>query len=109
VDGLRVLSDPMLEKVFHNMVDNSIRHGRAEEIRLFYDMGKEGLKLVYSDDGDGIPHEDKKGLFEGEFGHGMLLVRDILAITGMTIRESGVPGEGARFEILVPQGKYRLT
>ena len=40
---------------------------------------------------------------------GLFLIREILALTGITIRETGVPGSGARFEILVPEGKYRLA
>jgi len=31
----------------------------------------------------------------------------ILAITNIMIRENGIPGKGARFEIKVPQGNYR--
>jgi hypothetical protein len=27
----------------------------------------------------------------------------------MTIRETGIPGNGARFEITVPNGMYRFT
>jgi hypothetical protein len=32
-----------------------------------------------------------------------------LSITGITIRETGEPGKGARFEIVVPNGSYRST
>lgn len=35
------------------------------------------------------------------------LIREILAITGITITGTGVYGEGARFEILVPRDGYR--
>jgi len=40
-------------------------------------------------------------------GLGLFLVREILSITGITIRECGVEGKGARFEIAVPKGAYR--
>ena len=36
-------------------------------------------------------------------------MREILAITGITITENGTPGKGARFEIAVPKGMYRFT
>jgi signal transduction histidine kinase len=42
-------------------------------------------------------------------GLGLFLSREILAITGITITENGVPGKGARFEITVPKGAYRFT
>ena len=35
-------------------------------------------------------------------------MREILAITGITITENGTPGKGARFEITVPKGAYRV-
>ena len=31
-----------------------------------------------------------------------MMAKEILAITGMTIEEKGVPGQGALFEIKVP-------
>ena len=41
-------------------------------------------------------------------GIGLFLSHEILSITNISIRECGVPGEGARFEILVPEGKWRI-
>ncbi|MEG3055210.1 MAG: hypothetical protein RQM90_03380 [Methanoculleus sp.] len=46
---------------------------------------------------------------DGEGGLGLFFVREILSITGMTIRETGKPGEGARFEIHVPPDGYRIV
>jgi hypothetical protein len=40
---------------------------------------------------------------------GMFLSREILAITGITIREKGTEGKGVRFEINVPKGAYRIA
>ena len=41
-------------------------------------------------------------------GMGLFLSREILAITGITLRENGEPGKGARFEITVPKGAWRI-
>ena len=41
-------------------------------------------------------------------GLGLFLVREILSITGMTIRETGESGRGARFEIHIPPEGYRF-
>lgn len=38
---------------------------------------------------------------------GMFLVREILSLTDITIKETGVPGKGARFEITVPKEAFR--
>jgi signal transduction histidine kinase len=103
----------MLEKVFSNLVDNSRRHGEHVQHISFTRVPGSGdsVIIVYEDDGVGVPETDKERIFEKGFGNhtglGLFLSREILAITGLTIRESGTPGRGARFEILVPQGKYR--
>jgi len=59
----------------------------------------------------GIRAEDKKRLFEKGFGKntglGLFLMREILAITGITITEKGESGKGVRFEMIVPAGTWR--
>ncbi len=42
-------------------------------------------------------------------GIGLFLAREILSITGITIRETGTPGKGTRFEITVPKGAYQVA
>ncbi|MCX6689119.1 MAG: HAMP domain-containing sensor histidine kinase [Methanoregula sp.] len=82
-------------------------------IRVSSRESDRGLTIVCEDDGMGIPTEDKKRLFTKGFGKntglGLFLSREILAITGITITENGIPGKGARFEISVPKGAYRFT
>ena len=39
---------------------------------------------------------------------GLFLAQEILAITAITITETGEPGKGARFEMTVPKEAYRL-
>jgi signal transduction histidine kinase len=68
---------------------------------------------VCEDDGNGILAEEKEMIFERGYGKntgmGLFLAREILDITGITIRETGEPGKGARFEMTVPEGAYRLA
>ena len=63
--------------------------------------------------GQGVPDEYKEAIFQRKYfqntGFGLFLSRTILGITGMTIRETGTPGKGAVFEILVPPGAYRFA
>jgi signal transduction histidine kinase len=72
-----------------------------------------GLVVTCEDNGEGIAHEDKARLFQQGFGKntglGLFLSREILSITGITIAETGEPGKGARFEMVVPMGAYRFT
>jgi len=110
---LEVYADQMLEKVFLNLLSNSLRHGKKlTQIKLHYKEGPQGLVLFCEDDGVGIPAAEKKSIFERGSGvrrsYGLHLASRILAITGLTIQETGEPGKGARFEILVPRGCYRF-
>ncbi|MFA5212870.1 MAG: response regulator [Methanoregula sp.] len=114
VNGILVYADPMLEKVFFNLLDNSVRHGqRVTEIRVSSRQSGTSLVIVWEDNGVGIPPDEKEKIFERGFGKntglGLFLVREILAISGITIRETGIDGQGARFEILVPAGEYRFN
>lgn len=117
IRDLEVFSDPMLEKVFYNLIDNSLKHGRDTSlIRFRHTHGPYGLKLVYEDDGVGVRPEDKEAIFErsavdteGRRGYGLYLAREILSITGISITETGKHGKGVRFEMLVPKGKYRTA
>ena len=112
VDRLEVYADAMLEKVFHNLFDNSIRHGKkVTEIRVHCRKKGNDLLLLYEDDGIGIPADGKDKIFQrgigDHTGFGLFMVKAILGITGITIEENGTPGHGVRFEMLVPSGKHR--
>ncbi|MCX6689866.1 MAG: PAS domain S-box protein [Methanoregula sp.] len=110
-----IFADRLFEKVFYNLIDNALRYGGAamKTIRVSSREIDTGLRIVCEDDGVGISAEDKKKLFTRGFGKntglGLFLSREILAITGITITENGIPGKGARFEITVPKGTYRFT
>jgi PAS domain S-box-containing protein len=111
---LEIYADLLIEKVFFNLIDNSIRHGdRITRIRIGYQREDTGLFLVYEDDGIGVPDPEKERIFERGFGkntgYGLFLIREILSITGLTIKENGIFEKGTRFEIFVPQGLFRFS
>jgi PAS domain S-box-containing protein len=110
---VEIYADPLLGKVFYNLIDNALRYG-GQKMTAIDISGKEtgtGLVIRVEDNGDGISSADKQRLFERGFGHntglGLFLSREILSITGISITETGEPGKGARFEIAVPEGGYR--
>ncbi|ACL17223.1 PocR ligand-binding domain-containing protein [Methanosphaerula palustris] len=110
---LEVFADPLVVKVFYNLVDNSVRYGgKITIIRFSVQELGDDLVVVCEDDGEGIVPEEKEMIFEHGFGKntglGLSLSKEILDITGITIRETGEPGEGARFEMIVPRGGYRF-
>jgi len=112
--GTEVFADPMLKKAFFNLLDNAVRHGeRVTEIRVSSRPSENDLVVVLEDDGVGIPADEKDRIFEQGFGKntglGLFLVREILSLTGISIKECGEEGVGARFEITVPSGVYRVA
>jgi PAS domain S-box-containing protein len=114
VDGLQIYADTMFEKVFHNLADNSIRHGKkVTEIRVHYRIQGNDLLLFYEDDGVGVPADEKDKIFlrgiGTHTGFGLFMVRAILGITGITIEENGKPDHGVRFEMRVPYGSYKTS
>jgi len=111
-NGIEVYADPLFERVFFNLLDNSLRHGQhVSAIRVSSHESEEGLVVVWEDNGVGIAAGDKERIFERGFGKhtgfGLFLAREILSLTGITIAETGEPGTGARFEIVVPPGGFR--
>ncbi|MEI6839914.1 MAG: HAMP domain-containing sensor histidine kinase [Methanomicrobiales archaeon] len=112
---LVVFADPLLVKVFYNLIDNSLRYGGDTMTMISLDAEEQdgSLLVIFGDDGAGISAGDKKRLFSKGYGKnsglGLFLTREILSITGITITENGTPGRGARFEILVPPDKFRIT
>jgi signal transduction histidine kinase len=112
--GLQIYADPMVNKVFYNLMENTLRHGKDARNISFHTEGLgRSLLLVYSDDGGGVELPYKEKIFRREHysntGFGLFLSREILGITGMEILENGVPGEGVRFEIKISPDAYRLN
>ncbi|WP_332450129.1 ATP-binding response regulator [Methanoculleus sp.] len=105
--GVEVYADPLIEKVFSNLIENALRYG-GTITTITFSLRQEGgaFTIVCEDDGVGVARDEKEKIFT--YAHGMntglglFLAREILAITGIAIKETGVPGRGARFEIRCP-------
>jgi PAS domain S-box-containing protein len=112
--GVEIYADHLIEKVFFHLFDNAVRYGKKiRTIRFFCEESFEELHVICEDDGIGIPPDAKEKIFNRQFfqntGLDMYLSREIVSITGMSLRETGTYGTGARFEIRVPKGAYRFT
>jgi PAS domain S-box-containing protein len=110
--GIEVFADPLIVKVFNNLMDNAVRHGQNARTIRFRVEDRNGVRaIVCEDDGRGIPEDKRSRLFNKEFGRdhglGLFLTREILAITGISISEVGCPGQGARFVMLIPSDGVR--
>jgi PAS domain S-box-containing protein len=109
-----IFADPLIVRVFYNLIDNAVQHGETlTTIRFFVEKQNVTNVLVCEDNGAGIFRDEKEKIFNRghgkNTGFGLTISREILLITGITIRETGQPGKGARFEMLIPKGTYRIS
>nr|WP_319537617.1 MASE3 domain-containing protein [uncultured Methanospirillum sp.] len=114
ITNIELFTDPLLGKVFYNLVENAMRHGGIiTKISFYFIENSEGMTIICEDNGNGIPLNEKENIFTRKYfqhtGLGLFLSREILSITGLTISETGIEGTGARFEIHVPKGVYRFA
>jgi PAS domain S-box-containing protein len=107
--GLTVLADSLLRQLFYNLIDNSLRHGKkVSKIRIYYyTLENDQLKLIYEDNGVGIPKAEKEKIFKEGYGkgtgYGLYLIKKMCEVYGWTIQEKGQPGKGAKFTITIPK------
>jgi signal transduction histidine kinase len=97
-----------LRKVFYNLIDDTLKHaGKVSQIRVYCEAGKDWLKLVYEDDGVGVPNHEKEKIFEEGYGkgtgYGLYLIKKICEEYGWTIHETGTPKKGAQFTMVIPK------
>ena len=102
----------MIGRVFFNLFDNAVRHGKSvTHITVGCEQVRDNMVITVEDNGTADPPGEKQKIFDKGYGKhtgfGLFLVREILAITGISINETGTYGKGARFEITVPREAYR--
>ena len=111
--GTEVFADIHFERVFDRLFDNAIRHGKnVRQIAVRTARKDRSLVIFVEDDGAGIKPENKAAIFElrngSASGAGLFIAKEILSVTGISIRETGDFGTGARFEIHVPDQDFRM-
>jgi len=107
-EGLTVMADSLLRQLFYNLIDDTLKHGeKVSQIRVHYEEEENRLKLVYEDDGVGIPENEKEKIFREGYGkgtgYGLYLIQKICEAYGWTIRETGKQGKGAQFTMTIPK------
>ncbi|WP_255332748.1 ATP-binding response regulator [Methanocalculus taiwanensis] len=113
-DRYRVLADPLIRNVFSHLMENTIRYaGEGSIITITCKEEDDHLVITWEDDGPGIPDDQKEKIFRRKIGKensfGLHICREILAINGSTITETGTFQKGARFEIHLPHGTYQKS
>lgn len=113
LDNIEIFADSLLERVFFTLAEHVLQNAKTlTELTVSYQLIGDDLIIIFEDNGNGIPDAMKEKIFERGYekqkGMELFLVREILGITGISIRETGTFGKGTRFEILVPRGAYRF-
>ncbi|MDE4907941.1 PAS domain S-box protein [Methanogenium marinum] len=113
VPPIEIYADQLLTPAISNIFRNALVHakGLTKISASTHETQAGELCITIEDDGAGVPKDKKIAILQPTYnrrhGHGLFLVRDILDLTGISIRETGVQGEGARFELIVPARGWR--
>ena len=112
--NFEVFSDALIANVFYKMIANARLYGGKITTIQFSVLEDNGNHIIIcKDDGVGVPADEKEMIFKREYkksvGLSLALSREILLVTGITIKETGEPGKGARFEMTVPKGAWRMA
>jgi signal transduction histidine kinase len=104
--GLTLLADSLLRQLFYNLIDNTLKCGKkTRRIRVHYQEEENQLKLIYEDDGVGIPSDVKSHLFQKGCGigtgYGLYLIKRICEAYSWTIEETGKEGQGVQFIMII--------
>lgn len=106
-----------LDKILYNLLSNASKYNREEgtiEVTVTQDTLKGLLTLTVKDEGEGIPPEAQKRLFqrfyEGDYrrfktigtGIGLSLTKDLVILHGGTIRVESEKGKGTAFFVTLP-------
>ncbi len=110
-NDLKVLADSFLRQLFYNFIDNTRKYGKkATTIKVHCEnQDDDNLRLIYEDDGVGIPSQNKQKLFKEGFstgsstGYGLFLIKKMIDVYGWIITEEGEPDKGAKFTITIPR------
>jgi signal transduction histidine kinase len=97
-------------RIVRILLDNGLRHGGGAPVRVEAVADGGGARVHVSDDGPGIPEDERAIVFErfrrgdtqseGGFGLGLAIARELAQKMGGSL--TLLPGPGARFELQLP-------
>ncbi len=102
-----ILGGPLLEELFSNLLENSIKHANCKKIKISAEKSGEKCVIIVEDDGKGISNQIKDKIFEKGFkcgknagsGLGLALVKEIAESYGGNIKVEDSELGGAKFKV----------
>ena len=101
-----------LNKIFFNLLENSIKYmGREGLVTIYTDCDDDNVVITVTDNGLGLPAEETSHIFEysyqgsnkaGGNGHGLFYVKKATEVHGGTISATSAPGMGMSIRISLP-------
>ncbi len=106
-EEIKVLGGTLLEELFSNLIENAVKHGDCDKIKISAEEETDTVTVTTEDDGCGIPDEDKDKVFEKGFkdeetggsGLGLYLVKKIAESYGGSVEVKDSDLGGARFDV----------
>ena len=93
-------------------LEQEMRQTGITRLDVMFQIGSRNLSLLIDDDAPGVMDERKANLFEldarSEQSQVLHLLREVLNTSNMSISERGLPSLGRRFEIMIPEGRFRF-
>jgi len=106
-ENWKVQGGEFLEKIFSNLIENSIFHSKCSIIKISVHEENQECIISIEDDGKGIPDEDKNKIFErgykkgksGGSGLGLYLVKEIAESYGGSVKVADSDLGGVKFVV----------
>jgi len=117
IDNFKFYADEfMLEQVFVNLIDNSIKYAEKGKIKVSANLSKDKIIFIVADQGIGIPKKHLNRIFErfyvvdksrskrlGGTGLGLAIVKHIVNLHNGEISVESEENKGTKFEIGFPR------
>lgn len=97
LDAMPSLSATALYRIIEELLNNTIKHARAQQIHLKFQINNDLLTFQYQDDGQGMPVASEK-----RRGMGMQNIESRLSVLHATHSIRTAPGEGFAFSAQLP-------
>lgn len=109
IEGCKVIGGSLLEEMFSNLIENSIKHADCETIKISVKEKDEDVLVRIEDDGKGVPDDMKDKIFEKNYkgpdssgtGIGTYLTKQIADTYDGDIEVGNSDMGGARFDVIL--------